>query len=185
MASETEICNIALQRVGVKRISNIKEDSPNGRACNFAYPLVRRRLLRRYPWNFAKTRVTLAPDAASPNHKFKFQFTLPTDSLRILPTPEDDDWSIEGGKILTDAGDVLKITYIRDVVDPNEFDTLFEDLMGAALASEVVMELKKSKTLKAELRADMNEILAEARRVNSFESVPVEFPEDDWISARS
>jgi len=184
MASETEICNSGLQRLGVKRISNLTEKSPNARACAFAYPLVRGRLLRRYLWNFAKRRAILAPDTDAPITGPAFQYTWPTDALRILPGRNDTDWSIEGRKILTDTGSVLEVRYIALVTDPNEYDDLFQQLFAAALALEVQMELKKSKTLKDRLELDVKSILSEARRVNAFEGPPVEFPVDDWIAAR-
>lgn len=184
MASETEICNSGLQRIGVKRISIITEDSKNGRACNFAYPLVRRRLMRKYAWNFCKKRVTLAPDATAPDHKFLYQFSWPTDCIRILPDQNVTDWAIEGKKIRTNDGDTLEVLYLAEIIDPNEFDAIFHEVISIAVAHEVVMELKGSKSLKKELAADMREVMADARRINAYENIAVEPPVDDWIAAR-
>src|SRR4051812_14590513 len=107
MASQVEICNRALQKLGAKRIAAITEDSVNGRACNLAYTAVLESELQDHPWSFAIERFALSADATAPAWGRARSFTLPSNHLRLCaPYPEDNyaerDWIIEGNKILTD-----------------------------------------------------------------------------------
>jgi len=104
MSSSVQICNRALQRLGVKRITALTDDSRNARACNVAYDSVRKALLRSHPWGFAVKRASIAADTVAPAFNKARYFTLPSDYLRLLPIDADQnlnslDWIVEGKKI--------------------------------------------------------------------------------------
>lgn len=185
MTSEVSICNQALQRVGSKRIVSLSENSVAARECNLAYEPTRDAELRKYKWNFAKTRVVLSPDTSSPAFGYKYQFTLPSDWLRTLhDEDEHHDWRMESGKILTNEGDVLNLSYIRRVTNPNEFDALFVQSLAAAIALKIVEPLTQSNTKKTLVKDDYGEAIAEAKRTNSIEKEVDVHIEDDWVSVR-
>ncbi len=190
MASEVEICNRALQKLGAKRITSLTQDSVNARACNVAYEVVRDGLLRSHFWNFAIKRAELAADSSAPDWGRTNSFPLPTDFMKLAPLyPEDNvndlDWVIEGRNILTDDSDPIQIRYIYRVTDPNEMDPLFRELLATVLAFEVCEEITQSNSKKESLRKDRGEIIAEARKANAFESVSAEPPQDSFITARA
>jgi hypothetical protein len=189
MASEVEICNRALQKLGAKRIVSLDDNSVNARACNVAYSLVRDRVLRSHPWNCAISRAELAADAEPPEWGRANAFQLPSDFLRLLPPyPEmninDLDWQIEGRKILTDDSGPIYLRYIYQVTDPNEMDPLLRELISTELALELCEEITQSNTKKDALKDDVKAIVKDARRVNAFECVAQEPPEDTWITVR-
>ena len=100
--SAIDCCNSALQKVGAASITSFLDNSREARACNLAYDSSRRAELRKHYWNFATKRAVLAPDATAPAFDFSYQFTMPTDCLRVqLPNDPNLDWKIEGRKILT------------------------------------------------------------------------------------
>jgi len=102
--SVVDCCNSALQKVGAASITALTDNSREARACNLAYDSNRRSELRKHYWNFATKRIQLAPDSASPAFDYAYQFTLPTDCVRvILPNDPYLDWVIEGRKILTNS----------------------------------------------------------------------------------
>lgn len=189
MASEVEICNRALQKLGVKRITSLTEDSKNARSCNVAYSVVRDAELRSHPWNFAIARAELAADATDPDWGRAKAYTLPSDFLRLLPDYTEDnlnskDWQIEGRKIYSDDSDPIYIRYIYRVTDPNEMDALFREALATKLAFELCEEITQSNTKKSELKDDYKEIISEARKANAFENVAQESPEDTWSTVR-
>ena len=83
MASEVEICNEALTALGENPILSLTDNSKAARLCNLKYANKRDYLLRRYLWNFAVKRITLAPDVATPEFEFSAQFTLPVDCIQF------------------------------------------------------------------------------------------------------
>lgn len=187
MASEVAICNLALQKLGATRITSLTEDSPNARHCNAAFEHVRDRELRAYPWNFALARKVLAPDSSGPTFGPAYQFTLPTDFLRLHPDHKyraETDWQIEGRHLLTDDGDTLYLRYIKRVSDTEEFDPLFVDAFACRLALQLCEPITQSNTKKTLIWEEYRETIAEAKRTNAIENIAVDPPEDDWVSVR-
>ena len=190
MASEVEICNRALQKLGAKRITSLSEDSVNARACNVAIEPVRLAALRAHPWNFAIARASLAADATAPDWGRGASFQLPSGFLRILPDyPEDEfdtkDWQIEGQKILTDETAPLYIRYIQDISDPNLMDPIFREYYSTRLAFELCEQITQSNEKKAGLKDDMKDIVLEAKKTNAMENRPVDAPDSSWIYRRA
>jgi len=183
--SAVDACNSALQRVGAAAIVSLADNSPEARECSRAYDSTRRTEMRRYPWNFASKRVTLAPDATAPDHDYDYQFTLPTDCLRVRrPNDAQLDWKIEGRKILTNGGNVLYLAYVADIEDVAQWDSAFYEVFATALAIKLVDRLTTSNVKKSTLKDDYKAEVSAARLADAFESGPDEPPEDDWITAR-
>jgi len=190
MASEVQICNRALQKLGAGRITALTEDSPNARNCNVAYEDLRDRELRAHPWSFSIKRKSVAKDSDSPAYTYDNQFTMPSDCIRLLaPDPElnfnDLDWHIEGRQILTDSGSPLKIRYIARITDPNVMDPLFREALASRIAYELCEPITQSNTKRQLAWEDYKNAIEEARKVNSIEKpVSAEPPTDEWITVR-
>ncbi len=190
MASNVEICNRALQKLGAKRIVSLTEDSTNARACNVAFGPVKLAELRKHTWSCATKRASLAADTDEPLFTRDYAYTLPSDWVRLIDNdPEDNfatkDWQIEGKKIITNDSAPLEIRYIYEIDDPNEMDPLLREAISSKLALELCEELTQSNTKKADLREDYKEIMSEAKRANAVERVAGESPDSLWITARA
>lgn len=190
MASEVEICNAALQKLGAKRITALTEDSRNGRACNAAYARLRDAELRAHTWRFAITRESLPADATAPAFGKARSFPVPATMLRLLPPyPEmnmnDLDWEIEGRAIYTNDSAPLQIRYIKQETDPNKMDALFREALASRMAYELCEEITQSNTKRQLATEDYKMAMKEARRTNAIESISAEPPEDPWITARA
>ena len=189
MASEVNIANRALQKLGAGSITYLTQDSVNARACNSCYTNLRDALLRSHPWNFAITRTSLAADATAPTFGRASAYTLPSDCLRLLPSyPEDnsltEDYQIEGRKIYSDYSSPLYIRYIYRVTDVNEMDVLFQEALATKMAFEMCEQITQSNSKKESLREDFKSIIQEAKKLNAFENVASEPPEDEWNTVR-
>lgn len=182
--SSTEIANRALDLLGAEPILSLTDATARARTMNRAYLPVLRRELRKHPWSFAIKRVVLAPDSTAPVFGFDYAYTWPGDALRILPDVLDTDWTMEGRKILTDTGTSINCRYIRMVEDPNDFDAIFVEAFAAALAMDRNAKITQSKNYYDIAREAYLDAIREARKVNAFEQIPQEFPEDDWLVAR-
>lgn len=187
MASEVGICNLALQKLGASRITSLTEDSPHARNCNVAYEPMRDRELRAYPWGFALARTVLAPDATDPTFGPSYQFSLPTDFLRLHPDHDyqaETDWQIEGRKLLTSDGTAVYLRYIKRVEDPNEFDALFVDALACRIAFQLCEAITQSNSKKGAIWEEYRSAIAEAKRTSAIEKLAVDPPEDDWVTVR-
>jgi len=185
MASETGICNRALQILGAGRIVSLSElNSKAARECAVAYGPLRDARLRAHPWNFAVTRVQLAEDVDPPAFGFSHQFSLPADALRVLlPNDQDNDWVVEGQKILTNFPAPLNVRYIKQVVDANLMDPLFRETLSAKIADQICEAMTGSNAKRALARDAYDVAMAEASRTGGFEKVPELFREATWVTA--
>lgn len=195
MASEVEVANSALGKLGQDRITSLGDDSPAARSCSAAIARIRDKLLRgRNAWNFSIVRAQLAASATAPLFGKANAFPVPADFLRLLPLDPVDNLntndrqieSHEGSRaILTDEDAPLDVRYVRRVTDPNEMDSLFLELWATDLALDICQDVTGSNTKKEALRADRKTILDEAKAVNAYESVAPVPPTDTWISRRA
>lgn len=78
-ATELEICNAALSRLGAPSISSLSDVDKKAQTCSLMYPRTRDNLLRSHPWNFALKRVELLPLDAT--------VTYATDLITVAAAP--------------------------------------------------------------------------------------------------
>ena len=88
--SKVGIVNLALTRIGVKRISALSEDSVPAIAANGIWEYVFDEVLEAMDWAFAKTRVALAQNVTSPVSGYEYAYTLPADFLRLCRDKKND-----------------------------------------------------------------------------------------------
>lgn len=190
MASEVEICNAALQKLGAKFITSMSDDNKNARQCAGCYERLRDAELRKHPWNFSITRESLAADSPAPTWGRANSFTLPADYLKLVnPYPEDNsnsrDWVVERGKILTDESAPLYVRYVAKITDPNLMDPLFRDALAARMAHEMCEAITQSNSKKADAANSYSAAIREAKRSNAIENVPIQGTEDEWLTCRA
>ncbi len=92
MASEIDICNIALSHLGdAATVASI--DPPEGSAqaehCARFYPMARDALLEAHPWAFATRRVLLA-ELVNNWPQWQYAYARPTDCLKVLAVLSKD-----------------------------------------------------------------------------------------------
>jgi len=191
--SETQICNMALARVGSKRINDIDEDSVPAIHCRTHYEPTRDALLRSHWWGFASARAVLAQDASDPDFEWDNQFILPADCLRVKDVYEDNNtplhtttatYAIEGERLLTNES-AISIRYIKRVEDPTKFDALFVEVLVLQLAIRFAMSLAEDKVLKRDLLDELSVLMARARTVDRSETNRAGRDDRDrWLDAR-
>lgn len=198
MASQVEIANRALTKIGELRILSLSDDVEAARVISSLWDVVRDAELRARNWNFSVSRTSLAALAAAPSWGFDYQYQLPTDCLRVLqvdeyfPGPSMSDyrnrseavWSIEGRKILTDLAAPLKIRYIARVEDTGSWDAAFNEVFACRLAVEICERITQSNTKRDLAWNEYNEAINFAVRADAIENPPEPLPDDSWMLSR-
>lgn len=179
MASEVDICNLALAHLGdTATVTSL--DPPEGSAqaehCARFYPIARDSLLEMHTWGFATRRVTLAL-LGSGWPEWDYSYMQPSDALNIiaiLPPDASDDYSqglsnvpnAAGGSyvpqafscetdgsgndvILTDQADAV-LRYTNIVTDTTKFSPLFVMTLSWQLASMLAGPMLKGEAGAAE-----------------------------------
>ncbi|KVE27254.1 hypothetical protein WS67_12190 [Burkholderia singularis] len=193
MASEVQIANRALTKLGSSRITSLGEDSKAAATLNSMFATVRDAELTEHRWHFAKARALLPKLAESPAFGFANQYRLPQDHLSLIQigsftiyrrTDTRGLYSLEGGNILTDLDAPLPIRYVRRVTDPNAFAPLFIEAFACRLAAESCEELTQSATKQQAAWAAYSRAIAAAVRINAIERPPQSIADDTWIESR-
>ena len=185
MPSVVDLCNSALDNAGHGSITSLDDNTKAARLCSRNWPLVRDRVLRMHPWNFAVKRTNLAAHETAPDWGFTAKFPLPSDFLRLLEVRalSTGEFQLENGFIHANAT-VLYIRYIASITDPNVYDALFIDTVATRLAAELAEPLTQSTTKKKALLEEYDVFIDDAKRADAQENPPVAYEEDEWIKVR-
>ena len=204
MASDVEIVNRALTKLGAERILSLTDDVKNARVMNSMFVSVRDAELRRHNWNFAVKRASLAASTTDPDWGFDNAFPLPSDFLRLLDI--DGSWSAVGlddyiGRdnaifrietvgddnikcIVTDLSAPLYIRYTRRVTDANLMDSAYIEALACRLAVEGCESITQSNSKRDLAMREYNDAISSAILANAIENPPSALADDSWVMSR-
>jgi len=187
MASQTEICNLALRLLGQSTIASLEDDLPQAITLNGIYEIARKAALRSHYWKFAKKRKTLPALSSAPEWGYAYQYQLPEDYLRLVEVSGVTDYQVEGLTIVTDAGAPLYIRYIKDATDPAEYDALFVEALAGDLAAMACEDITGSNTKRQIAEQFAQRARMEAKRVGAMEDPSQDTPDVNfsWLTARN
>lgn len=184
--SVTQICNMALSKVGANRISSLSDGTKNSILCNEFYAPTVDEVLRMHPWNCAIHRASLSALAAAPDFGYAYQYPLPSAPycLKVLQMQYlDYEFKIEGRMLLTNEG-TCNILYIKRITDPTKFDSLLVEAIATRIATKLAYPVTQSKTLKEQLAEEFNLILSAARTADAQEGTAEVLDTSTWIDSR-
>ncbi len=152
MASEVNICNLALAHLG--DLANVVSISPpEGSAqadhCAQFYPVARDAMLEMHAWGFATKRIALATLGLGDDQpaSWLYAYALPSDCIRplaiLLPSSLDDtdtqdfeqEVKIDGTKLIYSNTADATLRYISKITDSTKFTPLFVMALSYLLAS--------------------------------------------------
>ena len=189
MVSTIAICNSALTKIGSSHLISTEDTLPHAQAVRAQLPVIRDKLLRLHPWNFAVTRANLARLSQPPAFGFAYQYQYPSDLLRLLSLytssgqSETAPYHIEGRHLLTNK-DSVRIRYIRQVDDPHEMDSTFRELLALRLAADLAISVAGSRSLREHLLKEAEDALTDARRLDAQEEPTPSIPDGSWLEVR-
>lgn len=198
MASQVEIANRALTKVGEARILALTDDVEAARTITSVWGVLRDAELRVRNWNFSITRSSLPALLAAPEFGYEYQYQLPANCIRVVqvdeyfPPPSLSDyrgsseaiWQIEGGKILTDLTAPLKVRYIARIEDTGLWDALFTEVFACRLAVEICERLTQSGGKRELAWKEYEAAVRDAVRSDAVENPPEPLPDDAWLLSR-
>lgn len=198
MASQVEIVNRAIIKLGGETITSLADNKKSARVFSSLWDTVRKAELSRTYWNFATQRASLPALADAPDWGFAYAYQLPTDYLKLMQVNDifvapgladyrqydDSPYAIEGQSIFTDFGAPLKIRYVKDITDTGLFHDLFVEALASKLAYEACYSVTQSREGQRQASDDYNKALKEARLSNAVERPPVGLPDDSWVLGR-
>lgn len=213
MASEVDICNLALFRIGQSlTIAALTETSNAARLCRTVYETCRDEVLEDFPWPFATKSVALAEltDTAPPG--WTYQYAYPADCLHALRVCDDAGirfvsrvpWCSDenfpptyrvpfrvmagpddaNAKVIVTDLSPAYLYYVREVTDSRVFSPLFVSALAWRLAAEIGPPLQASTTIVKDAYAGYYSMRDRAAARAFNESTPDAEPESPSIAVR-
>lgn len=181
MFTKSEICNLALSRLGDKNEVYSLEQPTTQIEKIFAkwYDVTRRAALRRMMPSFARTRRLIALSNYKPDFGYEYAYQYPSDCVKVLGIGNLDefqnDYSVEGGYILTNTlyENGLPVRYVEDVRDLGRFTDNFIELFSFMLAYNVAPEITESTSKLQYLENIMPNKIMEMIGIDSQENKPI------------
>jgi len=197
MASEVDICNMALRAINVKPITVV--GSPTSQAsvdCALFYPQARDKCLRDHAWNFATTAKELTPFVVPSvwENIYDYAYMYPTDGIKIrkvtqLGQKTGYKYKIVRAptleKIILTSIDEAVGEYTMAVVQTTWFDADFVAAAAALLASYLAKPLTGNSKKGLEMLQQYDRAIVAAKVVNAEEDGDQEEDEDSWLASRS
>lgn len=82
MASEIDVCNLALSNIRAGSINSLNENSLQAQLCKLKYSILRDRCLREIPWQFNHKIRALSP-VTDNIFNWAYSYSYPADCLKI------------------------------------------------------------------------------------------------------
>lgn len=193
MASQVEICNGALYKVGSARIASLSEGTKAANILASIWDMKRDAELQSNWWTFAIARAELAALVDAPvGEQWAYQYPLPSGFLALVQVGEDlsmyeaDDgemFQVEGARILTNESGPLFVRYVQRVTNTGAYSALFAEALACRLAVELCEPLTQSLSKKEALITQHRMAIREARRANAIELPPRRNPTTSWERA--
>ncbi len=163
--SDTEICNLALARLGADRLVDLASDTDrNARFCKLFFDQSLKEILRARPWNFAIKRASLARSTETPAFEWSYQFPLPSDCIHVLECNghswdrhAQEPFVIETGHILTNA-ETAEVRYVYLNKDYSTYPADFVEALATLLASKLSAPVSGNLSVGAVLREEYERV---------------------------
>jgi hypothetical protein len=183
--------------MGSKPMKDFDDDSVKARVINARYNITKFKEMGLYQWNFAIKRIELTNDGNTPLYEFKYQFVLPSDSLRLLSIEGLDYavgnslnngngglrlWNIEGRKLLTNEAGPINISYLYKNTTITEYPVEFMDAFTWRLAMDTAQKITNSDAKMEVMLVMYNQEIKKAKKNNAIQLANTSIPDSSWMN---
>lgn len=171
MASEVDICNMALMKLGANTIVSLQEpENYEAEQCKLWYPICRDAVLEEHTWSWASQRFVLNPTGNDAEWGDDIQYQRPqgvvavarlyanTNTGDLIP-PES--WKVEGQHIYSSSAAAYAVCVTR-VLDSQRFPGLFAIAVAARMAAELCNSITENTDLSGQLWREYGQKVREA-----------------------
>ena len=198
MASQVDIYNLALARVGhTQLVASTEEGSNEALLCNVFYEQSRDFILREFPWRFAKRRTALALTAEQPTEVWGYCYVLPPDCLKVrsLATPgvrnprvdqkvPFEVSNLDGAMVIYTDMEEAELIYTYRVTDTTLFDPTFTSAIAFHMAAELGLPLRGKADVSQLMRQAYSYTVSQAA-ANSMGEAFEPIPECELLTVRN
>ena len=171
ISSDVDVCNAALQMLGLDPIASLTDETTEADFCNLHYPVIRNSYLQSYSWKFATGQQALSLLVDTPLFDWTYAFQLPTNMLRLEKiSAAATTFDIQGKKLLCNSNEV-SIEALFELGEENYPDYFLEALI-LKFAAHAALPLLEDAEKAKELGKQFDEANMRARRTDAWQHPP-------------
>jgi len=181
MASEIDICNLALVALGAEQIRDFTGANKRERVCETTYPHVRDMLLAGYDWSFARVIATLRETVGAEANEYGTGYDVPNDCLRpvdIVPLGKGQRWEQIGSSIYT-AVPEPKLRYTKRETNTGLYTIAFVNALSLQLAAAIAPTIRQNDKYEARLEQRATAALMLAQEEDAGRGEDYRHPDND------
>lgn len=182
MSSRIKIISDAVIKLGDDPVTTLDDGRTAAEAGDARYDGVIGALLTRHHWRFATKHATLSQLTGTAIEPWTYYYQVPSDCLMILRTYPTSNYAQFGDQIHSHVDD-LEIEYIYKPSE-SKFPNYFVELAIAAMAAELAIPVTGARSLKQEMKQEMELALAHAFWADAQGSPPVAFVDSPLVNSR-
>lgn len=178
MATDLDIVNQALVRIGAEPVASLNVNTAQALAASTLYDTIVRRMLAETPWTFALSGALLnqivpPTNSYQPFSRYEFVYQLPADTIRVLGLESLERFQIAQDKLYTNDK-APRLVYVANV-EASYFPGYFEDLVVHELAASFAISVTDT-TSRADLyQAYVRRMKPRAMAVDAQQTPPEVF----------
>lgn len=197
MASDVDICNLALAHLGQDPIQSLTQRGNAAAQCNAVYKVCVEAVLRGYDWKFASTirPLSLITDETLERNDWSYAYTYPPDCLAVRElvkaagekaVPFDTGHTYDDEtKVIFTSRENAKARYTRRITNPELYPADFVVALSWYIAATIALPVTRKRTVQADAWKMFSSVMPQAQVTSANEGTS-EFVDNDapWITGR-
>lgn len=190
MASQLDIINSALIKLGCMPLLNLNDASKEGVLTTARFDFCKDYVLREHPWKSAIKRVSVIPLSVQPLsiphnlRQWQYAVQLPSDYIRLVLNDDDQlHFQIEGSTFLTND-QVIVIKYVWSVNVIPQLDTHLAECIAWYLASDLCLAIVQNTLIADRMTKQYLAFLSKAKFMDASTSRAITQNEYFYENAR-
>lgn len=167
-------------------ISSFGDDSSEAAKAAQVYPKARDMVLEHYDWSDARAFASL-PVSSAPTQDpdLPVAYVLPSDCLTLRRVIATGAWRKDGKILRAEQDGGLSVIYTRRIEIEAELPAFLQTAIASQMAVLLSPKFVGSRTKRADLRVELNDLLAAAKRHDSHSAshhaIDGAMPDGDWV----
>lgn len=144
LQTKIQIWNMTLDILKEQPLASVSDAKATALWLARNYDQQRDFLMESMLWKFALTRASIAADGTAPSWGWTYQYTAPTDCMRIIPPTYQGKWmgtpipyESENSKIMMNVAGPLYLRYITRITNEGLFTNGFVEMLSLRLARKL------------------------------------------------
>lgn len=191
LQTKIQVWNMALDILKEQPLASVADTDAPALWLSRNYDQQRDFLMESMLWKFALTRTLLAVDGSAPSWGWTYQYTLPTDCMRLVPPTYNGEWmgtpipyESENTVLMMNSPGPLKLRYIRRITNEGLMTNGFVEVLSLRLARKLCHWMTGKASMMETVNKQLQEAVDIVRQTEAVQLAGGRYYDDDIAQER-